>query len=113
MKKLREDLIILTEGQSLGYLVDFHNSRENLRKAAGLFKGVHLLYIEASFEASEAKRARERNHLTSAQAGALARWQRDNEEPAIAEQTLQRVLAKNPRHTRREPPRSSIRAGPY
>ena len=73
LKKLRDDLIILTEGQSVGYLVDFFNSRENLQKAVRLFKGVHLLYIEASFEAAEAKRARERNHLTSAQAGALAR----------------------------------------
>lgn len=73
LKALKQDLIILTEGQSIGYLVDFFNSRENQGKVMGLFKGVHLLYIEASFEAAEKVRARERNHLTSAQAGALAR----------------------------------------
>jgi ribonuclease Z len=73
LKALKQELIILTEGQSIGYLVDFFNSRENQNKVMHLFKGVHLLYVEASFEAAEKDRARERNHLTSAQAGALAR----------------------------------------
>ncbi len=71
--RLREELVILTEGQSIGYVVDFAATRENLSRAAALLKGVHLLYIETSFEASEARRARERNHLTTTQAGRLAR----------------------------------------
>jgi ribonuclease Z len=72
-KKLKEELVILTEGQSIGFAMDFGASRENLARAARFLKGVHLLYVEASFEASEARLARERNHLTTAQAGRLAR----------------------------------------
>ena len=72
-RKLREELVILTEGQSIGYALDFGASRENLSRAVKLFKEVHLLYIETSFEASEARLARQRNHLTTTQAGRLAR----------------------------------------
>ena len=72
-RKLREDLVILTEGQSIGYALDFGASRNNLARAAKLLKGIHRLYIETSFEASEARLARKRNHLTTTQAGRLAR----------------------------------------
>lgn len=72
-RKLREELVILTQGQSIGYALDFGATRENLTRAVKLLKGVHLLYVEASFEASEARMARQRNHLTTTQAGRLAR----------------------------------------
>jgi ribonuclease Z len=73
LKKLMEELVILTEGQSIGFAMDFGAGRENLARASEFLRGVHLLYIEASFEAAEARLARERNHLTTVQAGRLAR----------------------------------------
>lgn len=71
--KLKEELILITEGHSIGYLVDFNYTEENLEKIMKTFKGVQLLYIEASFKKTEWKRARERKHLTSHQAGKIAK----------------------------------------
>lgn len=73
IKELKEDLILITEGQSIGYLVDFYYSEENLKKIIENFKGVHLLFIEASFRKTEWKRAKKRRHLTSHQAGKIAK----------------------------------------
>jgi ribonuclease Z len=60
-------------GQSLAYVTDLDGSDENLRRAADLARGVHLLICEASFLHRDAALAQERNHLTARQAGELAR----------------------------------------
>ena len=73
LKKLKDDLILITEGHSIGYLVDFNYTEENLEKILKNFKGVQLLYIEASFKKTEWKRAKKRKHLTSHQAGKIAK----------------------------------------
>lgn len=71
--KLKKELILITEGQSIGYLVDFNYTEENIEKILKVFKGVQLLYIEASFKKTEWKRAKNRKHLTSHQAGKIAK----------------------------------------
>lgn len=73
LKDLKEELILITEGHSIGYLVDFNYTEENVEKIIKNFKGVQLLYIEASFKKSEWKRAKTRKHLTSYQAGKIAK----------------------------------------
>ncbi len=71
--ELERELILITEGQSIGYLVDFYFSEENLEKIEKIFKGVQLLYVESSFKKTEWKRAKKRKHLTSHQAGKIAK----------------------------------------
>lgn len=67
------DLVKVTEGQSLCYIVDVSPTEENFRKIVEFVKGAHTLYIEAFFHSEDLQRAIERNHLTAAMAGEIAR----------------------------------------
>ena len=63
----------ISPGQSLAYVTDAVFSPENERKILALARDVDHLYIEAAFLDSDRHQAREKLHLTAAQAGRLAR----------------------------------------
>ncbi len=66
-------VIRLTRGQRLAYVADCLWQEPGLSRAVALARDAHILYCEAAFLAEDARRARERYHLTAAQAGELAR----------------------------------------
>lgn len=63
----------ISRGQKLAYLADFVWRDPDVARAVELARGAHVLYCEAAFLHEDAARARERYHLTAAQAGELAR----------------------------------------
>jgi ribonuclease Z len=62
-----------TEGQKLAYVADCLWAEPSLGRAVALARGAHILYCEAAFLEEDSARARDRYHLTAAQAGELAR----------------------------------------
>lgn len=67
------DLVTLERGQKIAYVTDVADTAANRRAIASLAEGADLLFIEARFAAADADRARERAHLTTSAAGAIAR----------------------------------------
>ncbi|MBI5739408.1 MAG: ribonuclease Z [Nitrospirae bacterium] len=63
----------ITRGQKISYVVDALGSEENIVKIISLVKGSDVLYIEAYFLDEDRDRAKDRFHLTAAQAGRIAR----------------------------------------
>lgn len=63
----------LTPGVKLAYVTDTAFSARNAERIQALAKGADKLFIEAVFAHELAGRAREKHHLTAAQAGWLAR----------------------------------------
>ena len=73
LKDLKNDVAKIVPGQKVGYVVDILYSEANAQKVANLVRGADILYIEAPFLKVEEERARDRCHLTTRQAGLLAR----------------------------------------
>jgi len=67
------DIVKITKGQTLCYVMDASPTPENIERIIELVKDAHTLYIEAFFHSSDIQRAEERNHLTSAIAGEIAK----------------------------------------
>jgi len=70
---LKRELVAVTEGQKIAYIVDTVYNDENKQRIVDLVCGVDVFYCESPFTGDETERARERCHLTSVQAGLLAR----------------------------------------
>lgn len=70
---LRDELIVETPGQRIGYVVDTLFSRDNAEKLAALLEGADVLYCESLFLDEDRHEALKRYHLTARQAGTLAR----------------------------------------
>ena len=70
---LKRDLVTITPGQKIAYVVDTVYNEPNNRKIVDLVRGADLFFCESPFLAEEEERARERCHLTAWQAGMLAR----------------------------------------
>ncbi len=70
---LKKDLVMITPGQKIGYVVDTVYTEENKRRIVDVVRGADIFFCESPFLAEEEDRARERCHLTSRQAGLLAR----------------------------------------
>ena len=66
-------LVSLSEGQKIAYVTDVADTPANRRAIAGLADRADLLFIEASFAAGDADKARERAHLTTRAAGEIGR----------------------------------------
>jgi ribonuclease Z len=66
-------LFRIGEGQKLAYVADCLWGGETVGRAVALCRRSHILYCEAAFLEEDRHRARERYHLTAAQAGELAR----------------------------------------
>ncbi|RJQ52107.1 MAG: ribonuclease Z [Nitrospiraceae bacterium] len=68
-----KDVATVTKGQKIAYVVDALGSDENIMKIVRLAKGADVLYIEAYFSDKDKDRAKDRYHLTSKEAGRVAR----------------------------------------
>jgi ribonuclease Z len=71
--RLMTELVIITKGQKIGYLVDAGYSDRNRKEIVRLMAGANILYSEAPFLHKDVERATASAHLTARQAGALAR----------------------------------------
>jgi ribonuclease Z len=68
-----QELVRITPGQKIGYVVDTRFMPENLAVLLPLLRGATTLYCEASFLDEDRDQAAMRYHLTAAEAGALGR----------------------------------------
>lgn len=73
LAKLKSDLVEVFPGQKIGYVVDTVFNDRNRKKIVELVKSADVFFCEAPFLADEEERGLERCHLTSWQAGTLAR----------------------------------------
>jgi len=71
--QLKEDLIDISPGQKIGYVVDTIYNEPNSKRIIELVKSSDMFFCESPFLADEETRGQERFHLTSHQAGTLAR----------------------------------------
>lgn len=70
---LKHDVLRIVPGQKIGYVVDAAYTPENVRRIVELVRGADILFIEAAFARADAERAADRAHLTTEQAGRIAR----------------------------------------
>jgi ribonuclease Z len=71
--RLREELLIVTPGQKIAYVVDALFSPANAAKIVRLAGGADVFFCESPFLEEDIEQATRRYHLTAGQAGALAR----------------------------------------
>ena len=70
--RLREDLVLISPGQKIAYIVDTVYKASNKARIVDLVKEADLFFCESPFLAEEEDRGLERYHLTSRQAGLIA-----------------------------------------
>ena len=70
---LRERLVTITPGQKIAYVTDAADTPANRAAIVDLARGADTLFIEAVFPEADAALAADRAHLTTTQAGELAR----------------------------------------
>jgi ribonuclease Z len=70
---LAEKIATITPGQKITYITDVIGSNENINKIIDLAQGSDHLFIEAAFSEQDNKTAKEKFHLTAAEAGRIAR----------------------------------------
>jgi ribonuclease Z len=90
---LKKELVIVSTGQKIAYVVDTVYSEKNKERIVNLIQSADVFFCESPFIAEEEERARERCHLTSRQAGLLARE---------AQVKALRVFHFSPKHTFRK-----------
>jgi ribonuclease Z len=71
--ELKRRVLRIVPGQKIGYVTDVAYTAENERRIVDLVRGADILFIEAPFARKDAERAADRAHLTTEQAGHLAR----------------------------------------
>ncbi len=71
--QLKSDLVEVFPGQKIGYVVDTVFNDRNRKKIVELVKSADIFFCESPFLADEEERGQARCHLTSRQAGTLAR----------------------------------------
>ncbi|WP_372592466.1 ribonuclease Z [Guyparkeria sp.] len=71
--ELRRDVLRVSAGQKIAYVVDCGFTRENRARIASLLEGARTAFVESAFLHEDIDRATERGHLTARQAGWLAR----------------------------------------
>jgi len=71
--QLKKDLVEVFPGQKIGYVVDTVFNDRNRKKIVGLVDSADIFFCESPFLADEEERGQARYHLTSRQAGILAR----------------------------------------
>jgi ribonuclease Z len=71
--QLKREALQITPGQKLCYVADVAFTPSNERKVRHLAQGADAFFVEAAFRRRDEALAAERAHLTTAQAGALAR----------------------------------------
>jgi len=71
--ELTDKIARITPGQKITYITDVIGSSENQQKIINLSRDSDHLFIEAAFMDQDALTAREKYHLTAAEAGRIAR----------------------------------------
>ena len=71
--QLKENLVEISPGQKIGYVVDTIYNEPNSKRIIELVKSADIFFCESPFLGNEEIRGQERFHLTSHQAGTLAR----------------------------------------
>ena len=71
--QLKNDLVEVFPGQKISYVVDTVFNDHNRKKIVELVESADVFFCESPFLANEEERGQERCHLTSRQAGTLAR----------------------------------------
>ena len=71
--ELRRNVLRTVPGRKIGYVVDTVFSEHNVERIVELVGNADVLFIETPFVDADARRARERKHLTARQAGSIAR----------------------------------------
>lgn len=71
--ELRDKVLRVVPGQKVAYVTDVGWSESNAAAIVDLARGADVLFIESAFLHEEERRAAEKRHLTSRQAGLLAR----------------------------------------
>ena len=71
--QLKEELVLISPGQKISYVVDTVYNDANKNCIIDLARGSDILFCESPFLAEEEVRGQERCHLTSRQAGIIAR----------------------------------------
>jgi len=69
---LKSEILQITPGQKITYVVDSLYHEENARKIIELARGSDILFIECGFLQRDAQHAVQKYHLTAQQAGRLA-----------------------------------------
>ena len=70
---LKEELVLISPGQKISYVVDTVYNDANKNRIIALVRESDILFCESPFLAEEEARGQERCHLTSRQAGIIAR----------------------------------------
>lgn len=70
---LRQAAVQCVPGQKIAYVSDVACHADNLQRIAHLVAAADLLYIETTFRESDVDEARRKYHLTTRQAGSIAR----------------------------------------
>lgn len=73
LSQLKIDLVEVFPGQKIGYVVDTVFNDRNSKKIVNLVESADIFFCESPFLADEEERGQARFHLTSRQAGILAR----------------------------------------
>jgi ribonuclease Z len=73
LRTLKNDILRITSGRKIAYVVDASFTLANCTKIVALAKDADILFIEAAFLDADAATAADRCHLTARQAGTLAR----------------------------------------
>jgi ribonuclease Z len=71
--ELKRQIMRVTAGRKIAYVVDCAFTEENVRRIVALAGGADLLFIEGGFLQADAAEAALRRHLTASQAGTIAR----------------------------------------
>lgn len=71
--ELKRRLLRIVDGQKIGYVVDVRYHAENAKRITALVRDVDTLFIESTFLEQDAAQAAVKYHLTTSEAGRLAR----------------------------------------
>ncbi len=70
---LRKNIATISKGQKISYVTDVIGSEENIKKIINLAKDSDIMFIEATFSDKDRELAKKKYHLTSTQAGLIAK----------------------------------------
>jgi ribonuclease Z len=73
VSELSQLILDIVPGQRIGYVTDLRYTEANLQTLSQLLADVDLLFIESVFLDEDAEHAARKNHLTTRQAGQIAR----------------------------------------
>jgi ribonuclease Z len=71
--ELKKELVLVSPGQKISYIVDTVYNEANKNRIVDLVRNSDIFFCESPFLAEEEARGLERYHLTSCQAGIIAR----------------------------------------